>query len=263
MSWPWGALLDADEPPPVTVVNATGRGSAVLLCDHADNRVPRRLSPSGRGLGLSAEALASHIAWDPGAAAVARHLSGLLDAPLVLSGYSRLVIDCNRPPASPESIASASDGVRVPGNQALAPADRQVRAQVLFRPYHAAIAGLLDDRADRPTCLLSIHSFTPVLAGCARPWVVGVSHRQDGGLGARLLAALARAPGLVIGDNQPYPIEDAFDYTLPHHGEARGLPNCMIELRQDALGDDAAALTWAQRLARACVVGETLPGSRP
>lgn len=252
-------LLAADEPPPVAVVRPHGRGTVVLLCDHASNRVPRRLRPFGSGLGLDAAALASHIAWDPGAAAVARRLSVLLDAPLVLCGYSRLVIDCNRPPASPDAIPAASDGVVIPGNQALDPAARWQRRQALFRPYHAAISDLLDARAGRPTHLLSIHSFTPALAGGPRrPWTVGVSHRHDGGLGRRLLAALADLPGLVIGDNQPYPIEDACDYTLPTHGEARGLPNCMIELRQDGLADDAAADSWARRLARAYLVAATL-----
>lgn len=242
-----GALIGTDGPPAFKVVNASGGASVVLVCDHASNRIPRVLGD----LGLSAAQRASHIAWDPGAALVARGLSVLLDAPLVRSGYSRLVIDCNRPLASPESIATASAGVSVPGNQALAPRARALRQRVLFRPYHQAIAGLLDARAHRTMQLLSIHSFTPILGTEPRPWAIGVSHRQDRGLGGRLLTALAAEPGLCIGDNLPYPIEDAFDYTLPTHGEARGLANCMIELRQDGLRTQADAMQWAQRLAQA------------
>lgn len=231
-------------------VNATGTGALVLLCDHASNRVPRRL----RQLGLEPAQLDRHIAWDPGAAAIARALSRLLDAPLLLSGYSRLVIDCNRPPASPESIAKTSDGVPIPGNRGLTPAQHEQRQREVFAPYHAAIAQLLDGRAARPTAVLSIHSFTPVLQGARRPWDLGISHRHDRGLGSRLLAALAAAGDsaeLVIGDNQPYPIEDAYDHTLPTHAEARALPNCMIELRQDHLGSAAAVAAWASRLAEA------------
>ncbi len=242
------SLLATDEPPPVRLVNANGRGAFVLLCDHAANRVPRALDQ----LGLSPAQLASHIAWDPGAAAVARLLARRLDAPLLESGWSRLVIDCNRPPDSPEAVPAVSAGVPVPGNQGLSPAAREQRRMVLFQPYHQAIARLLNARARRPTRLLSIHSFTPVLEGVRRPWAVGVSHRHDGGLGALLLAALDAEPGLAVGDNQPYAIEDAYDYTLPTHGETRGLPNAMIELRQDGLCTPAAIATWAERLARAC-----------
>jgi len=158
---PEPAWLAADEPGAFEIVNADGASSAVLVCDHASNRLPRRLGT----LGLSAAQLADHIAWDPGAAAVARRLSVLLDAPLVLSGYSRLVIDCNRPLGNPESMPAETGGVAVPGNRMLTAAERASRIHALFTPYHRAIAGVLDRRAGRPSLLLSIHSFTPVLAG--------------------------------------------------------------------------------------------------
>jgi len=240
-------LLESDEPPPFEVVRPEGAGSAVLVCDHASNRVPRRLGT----LGLDAARLADHIGWDPGAAEVARMLSAHLDAPLVLSGYSRLVIDCNRPLRSPDSIPEQSAGVPVPGNVGLSAGEREGRIQALFRPYHGAIARLLDGRAGRPTLLLDIHSFTPVLNGRARPWHIGVSQRGDRKLAALLLGALARGGDLTVGDNEPYPIEDAIDYTIPTHGEGRGLPSVMIEIRQDGVRTPAEAAAWAERLAEA------------
>jgi predicted N-formylglutamate amidohydrolase len=238
-------LLGPDEPPAVEIVNPKGEGSAVLLCDHAANRVPRRLGT----LGLDPAQLADHIGWDPGAAEVARRLAVHLDAPLILSGYSRLVVDCNRPLANPESIAAHSAGVPIPGNRGLSPEDRASRIDALYRPYHDAIARLLDARADRPTLLLSIHSFTPVLNAQPRPWHVGVSHWRDRRLAALLLGALGRGGDLTVGDNEPYPIEDHIDFTIPWHGGRRGLPSVMIEIRQDGIRTPADAAAWAARLA--------------
>ncbi len=237
-------LLEADEPSPVEVVNATGAAAAVLVCDHAANRVPRRLGH----LGLEPPQLDAHIGWDPGAADVARRLAQAVNAPLVLSAYSRLVIDCNRPPASHQSIVEQIDGVVVPGNRDLSPAQRAARVQSVFQPYHDAIEHLLDQRAQRPTLLLSIHSFTPVLDGQQRPWHVGVSHWRDDRLAALLRRALAAQLDLVVGDNEPYPIEPHIDYTVPVHGEGRGVPSVMIELRQDLVGTPALAGGWADRL---------------
>lgn len=240
-------LLEPDEPPAFEVVNAHGRSNAVLVCDHASNRVPRRLG----NLGLEPEQLADHISWDPGAAEVARRLSILLDAPLVLSGYSRLVIDCNRPLRSAQLIAEHSAGVRVPGNRALSATDRTQRIDTLFVPYHRAITKVLDDRSYRPSLLLSIHSFTPVLDNKQRPWHIGVSHWRDRRLAGRLLSTLAQDTRIAVGDNQPYPIEDEYDYTIPVHGEGRGLLSAMIEIRQDGIRTAADAAAWAARLAEA------------
>jgi predicted N-formylglutamate amidohydrolase len=241
------SLLRSDEPAPVELVNADGLSSAVLVCDHASNRVPQGLG----GLGLGAVQLADHIGWDPGAADVARRLSAELDAPLVLSGYSRLVIDCNRSPGHAESIAEQSAGVPVPGNCGLSPLEREIRLSVLFLPYHGAIGRLLDDRAHRPTLLLSIHSFTPVLNGRWRPWHIGVSHGRDRRLAALMLGALAGSGDFTVGDNEPYPIEDDIDYTIPVHGDGRGLPGVMIEIRQDGIRTADGIAAWAARLAEA------------
>ena len=196
---PWQALLTSDEPPACEVINAGGAGTAFLVCDHASNRVPRLLG----NLGLEPAQLADHIGWDPGAAEVARRLSGHLDAPLGLSGYSRLAVDCNRPPDSRESITEQSAGVSVPGESGA----HARRSGDAHRPYHEAITQLLDRRAGRPSLLLSIHSFTPELAGQRRPWDIAISYGRDRGLAALMLEALEADGKLVVGDNEPYPVD--------------------------------------------------------
>jgi predicted N-formylglutamate amidohydrolase len=240
-------LLGPDEPPAVEMVNADGSSSAVLVCDHASNRVPERLG----NLDLDPVQLTDHIGWDPGAADVAHALSARLDAPLVLSGYSRLVIDCNRPLRSAESIVKESSGVPVPRNRGLSPAERESRINALFRPYHDAIDELLDRRSQRPSLLLSIHSFTPVLNGRPRPWQIGISYGHKRELAALLLGVLGRSENFLVGDNKPYPIDDDIDYTIPAHGEGRGLPSAMIEIRQDGIRTAEGAAFWADRLVQA------------
>ena len=245
---PRKSLLEGDDAPAFEVVNGDGGSNVVLVCDHASHRVPRRLGT----LGLGESRLREHIGWDPGAAAVARHLSAELDAPLVLSGYSRLVIDCNRPLRSPQSIAEESDGVCIARNLGLSPDERSVRADALFHPYHDAIARVLDRRCGRGALLLSIHSFAPVLAGHARPWNVGVSSRRERWLASLLVSGLrVNRDGLTVGDNEPYAIDDDLDYTVPVHAEARGLPGALIEIRQDGIESPADARAWAGRLAEA------------
>lgn len=246
------SLLAVDEPPAYRVVNATGTSPLVLVCDHASNRVPRSL----QNLGLYPQTLSTHIAWDPGAEKVARALAGKLDAPLVVSNYSRLVIDCNRPPASSESIPEQSAGVWIPGNRNLSETERTLRLDNVFHPYQQAIAQLLQQRST-PTALLSIHSFTPTLNSEHRPWSIGVAYFRDARLAQLLYQALQQsgaaqpADEWQVGFNQPYAIEAEIDYTVPIQGETRGLPCAMVEIRQDEIGDDRAAEHWAELLAAA------------
>lgn len=242
-------LLAAGEAPACEIINIEGAGSAVVVCDHASNRIPRRLG----SLGLALDDLATHIAWDPGAAEVARRLAEHLEASLVLSGYSRLVVDCNRPLESPESMARESGGTIVPGNRELTQASRAARIEALFRPYHRAIAEVLDRRsaAGRPSLLLSVHSFTPVLNGDRRPWHLAFSYGRDARLAALLLDAFSSDKDIVVGHNQPYSVDDTTDYTLPWHGERRGVPHVLIEIRQDRLATSEASAGWAARLAEA------------
>ena len=253
-------LLGPDEPPAVEIVNANGASNVVVVCDHASNRVPQRLGT----LGLDRIQLADHIGWDPGAADVARRLSVHLDAPLVLSGYSRLVIDCNGPLVSAESMIEQSAGVPIPGNAGLSTAERDRRINEIFLPYHGAIERLLDSRSGRKNLLLSIHSFTPILNGRSRPWEIGICYGHKKGFAALLLEVLNHSGDFMVGDNEPYPIEDAIDYTIPVHGEGRGLPSVMIEIRQDGLQIEAGVDAWATRLAEAYRSIETealhLPG---
>lgn len=217
------------------------------MCEHASNHIPVRF---GR-LGLPAADLQRHIAWDIGAAALSRRLSALLDAPLFLSGYSRLLIDCNRPPGSPTSIPPLSESTEIPGNAVLTPALAEARRVAFFDPFQTAITAHLDAReaAGRPAVVLGIHSFTPVFRGATRPWHAGVLYLQARALGTALVAALREEPGLTIGDNAPYAVNLQEDYTVPVHGDARGLPAALIEVRQDLLGTPAGIEAWAQRLA--------------
>ncbi len=235
------------DPPAVTVVNEAGASPIVLLCEHASNHIPARFDR----LGLPAEELARHIAYDIGAAAVARSLAARLDAVLALSGYSRLLIDCNRPLAAPSSIPTISEATPIPGNEGLTPAARAERDRLFFAPFRDRVAALLDGRlaAGRPTVLIGMHSFTPVYLGIARPWQAGVLYRRARALALRLLAALRADPALTVGDNQPYRVTETGDYTVPHVGEARGIATALFEVRQDLIADAAGAEAWAARLA--------------
>ncbi len=241
-------LLDSVEVPPVHEDNAAGRSPFLLACDHYGRLLPRRLGD----LGLPPSELTRHIAWDVGIAGVADRLSKQLDAHLVAQRYSRLVIDCNRPPQAPSSIPRISEATTIPGNQGLAHAAMTTRRRAIFDPYHRRIAEIIDRRLRDgvATVLVALHSFTPVYAGIARPWHVGTLYHRDTRLPPLLLKHLRGDPDLVVGDNEPYAVSDDTDYTIPVHGEARGLMNSGIEIRQDLLADPAGQQQWADRLAR-------------
>jgi predicted N-formylglutamate amidohydrolase len=241
-------LLAADEPAAFTVEHAGGGSPFFLTCDHAGKRLPRRLGK----LGLPEAELERHIAWDIGAAGLSRLLADKLGAFLILQTYSRLVIDCNRAPGVPTSIVRLSEHTEIPGNQALGLVEAAARVREIFEPYHGRIVAELDRRKveGRPTVLLAMHSFTPVFKGVARPWHVGVLYNRDPAFG-RIMGELLRAEGdLVVGDNEPYAISDETDYTIPVHGEKRGLPHVELEIRQDLIAEPAGQNAWAERLAR-------------
>jgi predicted N-formylglutamate amidohydrolase len=196
-----------------------------------------------------------HIAWDIGAADVAIRLAAALDAFAILQTYSRLVIDCNRRPGIPASIVRISESTRIPGNEIVTIEAAAAREREIFRPYHDRIRTELDTRQaqGRPTILISVHSFTPRFHGKQRPWHAGVLYNRDARIASELLRFLRAEPGLVIGDNEPYSVGDTTDYTIPEHGERRGLPHVGIELRQDLISAEAGQSEWAERLARALV----------
>lgn len=240
-------LLAHDEPPAAQWLRQDSASNLVLVCDHAGRLLPRALGT----LGLSDHELESHIAWDIGTAGVATRLSERLEASLLMQTYSRLVIDCNRPPDAADSVTERSEWGEVRGNVGLSAAQRDARRHAIFDPYHTALTALLDQRraAHRPTLLVALHSFTPSFRGVERPWHIGLMHRRDAQTAKTLLAQLRRDERLVVGDNEPYPIEDGSDYTLPLHGEARGIAHIGIEIRQDLIADEAGQKTWAGRLA--------------
>jgi len=241
-------LLGSQDVPPVSEENSAGRSPFLLTSDHYGRLIPRSLGD----LGLPAGELTRHIAWDVGIAGVAAALSKDLDAHLIAQRYSRLVIDCNRPPDAPSSIPRISEATVIPGNEGIAGDAAQARRQAIFDPYHRRIAEVIDRRLRDgvPTVLVSLHSFTPVYAGIARPWHIGTLYHRDTRLPPLLLKWLRTEADLVVGDNEPYAVSDETDYTIPVHGEARGLMNTGIEIRQDLIADPAGQRQWADRLAR-------------
>jgi predicted N-formylglutamate amidohydrolase len=242
------SLLAADEPAAVMVHNENGLSPFLIVADHGGNVIPRAL----RGLGVSEAERQRHIAWDIGIAAACRQLADALDATLIQQNYSRLVIDSNRPPGSKESIPDISEGTPVPGNIGVSEAQKAARMREIFGPYHDRIESELDRRrqAGRPAALISMHSFTPVFMDVARPWHAGVLYNRDPRFAHLLMALLKREEGLVVGDNEPYDVNDATDYTIPVHGERRGMHHVAIELRQDLITSDQGLRIWAALLAR-------------
>jgi predicted N-formylglutamate amidohydrolase len=242
------SLLVASDPPPFRVERPAGTSPFVLVCDHAGRALPRKLGD----LGVSERDLLRHIAWDIGIADTGRRLAERLDAFLITQTYSRLVIDANRPPGSPQSIVTVSEDTRIPGNEALDPEAARQRANEIFHPYHARIRAELDARAahGRATILVLLHSFTPVFRAHARAWHAGVLYNRDARLPRVLLELLRAEPGLIVGDNEPYAASEQTDYALVEHGERRGLLSVEIEIRQDLIEHEPGQDEWAERLAR-------------
>ena len=243
--------LTADDPPPFTVVRDHGASPRWLLtCDHASNAVPAHME----GLGLPNTELARHIGWDIGAEGVAREMASRLGATLVIAGYSRLIIDLNRPLASPTLMPAVADDTPVPANANITDDERAARAAWFHDSYHGCIAAELDMREARGEApvLVAVHSFTPKFENFERPWQIGLLYEHDARLVEPLREALlTEEPSLVIGDNEPYAIRGPSDYTIPVHGQGRGLPHIEIEIRQDLIADPAGQERWAALLVRA------------
>ncbi len=231
----------------VRVTNPRGNGRFIFTCDHASNFLP----PQYGTLGLPEADLSRHIAWDPGALPVARRLAQALDAALVETCVSRLVLDCNRPLDAPDLIPQVSETTVVPANAGLSPAEREARVALCWRPFHDAVETVVQDRlaAKREAWLISVHSFTPIYKGAQRPWQIGIIHDDDTRLAAPLIAGLEATGGLIVGVNQPYSPADRVYFTLEAHARPRGLPCAMIEIRNDEIADEAGQALWADRLA--------------
>ncbi|HVW75339.1 MAG TPA: N-formylglutamate amidohydrolase [Rhizomicrobium sp.] len=217
----------------------SGKGSLLFLCDHAANALP----PGG--LGLDPRLLATHIAYDIGAAAVTRALAHAYGAPALLGVWSRLLIDLNRGTDDPTLVMKLSDGSIIPGNRHADAGEVARRIAAFHAPYHAAIDAELD-RIGGQAVLLSMHSFTLAWKGNPRPWEVGVLYDRDVRLAVPLMARLAQA-GFTVGDNEPYSGALEGD-TLWRHGTCRGLPHVLIEMRQDLISTDGQAQAFAVRL---------------
>ena len=242
-------LIGPGEPPPFRVLNPQGRARLLVVCDHASRRIPSSLN----NLGLDELALGRHIASDIGAGDVAEALSARLDAPAVLAGYSRLVIDCNRGLSDPTSILAVSDGEFIPGNQGLGEAERDERVRQFFHPYHDAIRRRLQgfERRGIVPAFIAVHSFTPIFRKVRRPWQIGILWDADPRIPVPLIDDL-RAQGFTVGDNEPYSGKAPADHTVDHHAEGGGLPHVSIEIRQDLVDHPEGVERWAR------ILGDTL-----
>ena len=241
-------LLGTQDPAIYTIHQPQGQSPFLLLADHAGQQIPQSLQQ----LGLPQSELDRHIGWDIGIAGTTRALAQQLDAWAIEQTYSRLLIDCNRPLASPTLIPEISDHTAIPGNTGLSAQQRQQRIDAIHAPYHARISSELQARANsgRPTLLVMMHSFTPVMNDFQRPWHAGVLYHQDTRFAYALLQALRAEGDLEVGDNQPYSVSSTSDYAVPVHGEGRGLVHVELEIRQDLITDAAGQQAWAERLAR-------------
>jgi len=251
------AVLSPHDPDPVAIVNPDGKSVFLLTCEHAGRAIPKRLGD----LGIPRADMDRHIAYDVGAETLSRRLSARLDAPLVMQRYSRLVVDCNRPFEAVDCFPEASDGTTVPANVGLGQQAQRQRFDEIHQPFHRAVAALLDRRAAeaKPTTLVSVHSFTPRLqGGSPRPWFVGALSNRDDSFAQRFLAAFRAAhPEIPCAHNEPYVVDDLSDYTIPVHGEARGLPYLLLEIRNDLILDRDGQQRWAALVADALAAAAT------
>jgi predicted N-formylglutamate amidohydrolase len=250
------SLLGSGEPSAFTELRSEGRSNFVIVVDHASARIPQRLG----SLGLPTAELQRHIAWDIGALEVASRMAEALDAHVIAQNYSRLVIDCNRDPKVKTSIPIISESSEIPGNLHLGEAQILARRSEIFEPYHRRISELLDARlaAGRPTILVAQHSMTNIYNGVRREMHAAILYNRDRRFAGLMLQMLRRDAALIIGDNEPYFVSDATDYTIPRHAEARALPHVEIEIRQDLIGDAAGQHEWAARISKALQEAEGL-----
>ncbi len=247
----------ADDFQPFSLVDGDPAAGVLVVCDHADNRLP----PEYGDLGLPATEFQRHIAYDPGAAAVSRGLARRLGVPAVLSTFSRLLIDANRSEDDPTLIMRVSDGAVVPGNAAVDEQERARRIARFHAPYHAAVEAAIAraTATGNPPIIISMHSFTPVWHGRVRPWHAGVLWDMDPRIAEPLIAALRSDSDLVVGDNEPYSGALAND-SMYRHASARGLAHGLVEIRQDLISEPEGVAAWADRLLRIVTELNNLPG---
>lgn len=237
-------MLQSGEPAVYELLRPTADSPFLLTADHAGRAIPRVLGD----LGVSADEMNRHIAWDIGIAGVTRRLSEALNATAILQNYSRLVIDCNRTPTLPCAFPAISEDTHIPGNKDLCQDARSSRQQAIFDPYHAEIKRLLHER--QRTIYIAMHSMTPVYRGQHRAMHTALLYDNNARLSLHLADLLRAEPGLIVAENDPYKAGDGTDYGVPVHAEARGLDYLEIEIRQDLIEDEAGQAAWAERFAR-------------
>lgn len=239
-------MLPEDAVRTFELLEPNGSDRILISAEHAGKLIP----PCMNSLGLPQSEIDRHIGWDIGVAGVARCLHNLRGLPTILGRYSRLVTDLNRPTNSPECVIEISDGTRVPGNCDLTAEARSDRIKTYHKPFHDAFHDFISQY--QPRSLLSLHSFTPQLRlnGKPRPWHCGILYGDSAELAQRCLAFLRDIDGLVVGENEPYRIENTGDYTIPVHGDGRRIPVVLVEIRQDLICADDGQEQWAEILAR-------------
>ena len=240
-------MLSDNDPAPFELVNASGKAPCLIVCDHASHVIPESL----RDLCVDPARRYDHIAWDIGAAVMARRLAELFDAPAVLAGFSRLVVDCNRYLDDPNAFVQTSDQVAVPGNIAMTDGERAQRVAQVYRPYHNAIEDALERFEDREVnpAVIAVHTMTHQMRGHEpRPQAFTMCWARDDRLAVPVLERLEAQGDIVVGDNVPYGMDLGEDYTVPEHAMRRGLPYLQYEVRQDLVTDDVDARAWAERM---------------
>lgn len=230
---------------PITL-NPDARSGVIVLCEHASNHIPADYAQ----LGLAAEDLEKHIAWDIGAAAVTQKICELMGVSGVLASVSRLLIDCNREPDHPTLVPAQSDDILIPANRELPVSALEVRKRAFYYSFHEACDQLVDAHLAEGIVpiIIGMHSFTPVMDGEKRPWQIGFLWNKDPRLAQAMIGMIERETNLTVGDNLPYSGKELY-YTMQRHGADRGLPQTTIEIRQDLLADDKMVLEWSALLA--------------
>lgn len=239
---------NAGPKPTVEVINPTGGDGVVLVCEHASNFVP----PEFDALGVSEEVLRSHVAWDPGALAVARGLAEALGQPLVAQSVSRLVYDCNRPPSAPGAMPERSEKYDIPGNKGLTAGERERRTRAYYLPFCETLAEVIKARLggkSRPA-IITIHSFTPIYMDRVRTVEIGILHDTDTRLADFMLDSMQREKAFNVQRNAPYGPEDGVTHTLAEHALPFGLFNVMIEIRNDLIATRAMQVKITRWLSR-------------
>lgn len=231
---------------PARIEHPAASGRVIVICEHASNHFP---DPFGT-LGLTAAQQRAHIAWDPGAAGLARALARALGGPLVTAPLSRLIHDCNRPPGAPSAMAARSETHDIPGNRALSAAQRLARVNAVYLPFHQTLGAEVARRIalGLAPVLVTIHSFTPIWFGQPRAVEFGVIHDADPTLAHAVLRAARDLP-LVTRLNEPYSAADAVTHTLALHATPYGLPGVMLEVRSDLIATPESENQMAARLA--------------